>query len=61
MRSRPDIGALPMDQLTKRIQESKNANRFGILEEENLNSPSLPLLNNKKIKEATRIPERMFG
>jgi len=55
MRSRLDTGILPMNQLTKRIQESKHANRFSTLEEENLDQeipvPAPKLLDAKRIKE----------
>jgi len=55
MRSRPDKGILPMDQLTKRIQKNKSANSFDALKEETLDQiPSVPtpkLLDAKRIKE----------
>jgi len=55
MRSHPDKGILPMDQLTKRIQENKSANSFDTLKEETLDpTPSVPtqkLLDAKRIKE----------
>jgi len=55
MRSRPDTGILPMDQLTKRIQENKSANSFDALKEETLDQtssvPTPKLLDAKRIKE----------
>jgi len=55
IQSRPDTGILPMDQLTKRIQENKNANSFNALKEENLDQtssvPAPKLLDAKRIKE----------
>ena len=55
MRSRPDMGILPMDQLTKRIQENKSTNKFDALREETLEqTPPVPvpkLLDAKRIKE----------
>ena len=36
MQSRPDTGILPMNQLTKRIQENRRVNSFDALKEENL-------------------------
>ena len=55
MQSCPDMGILPMNQLAKRIQESKCTNRFSTLKEENLDqAPPVPtpkLLDKKKLKE----------
>ena len=55
MRSCPDTGILPMDQLTKRIQENKSANSFNTLKEETLDQassvPTPKLLDAKRIKE----------
>jgi len=55
MRSHPDMGILPMDQLTKRIQENKSTNKFDALREETLDqTSSVPvpkLLDAKRIKE----------
>jgi len=55
MRSHPDMGILPMDQLTKRIQENKSANSFDVLKEETLDQtssvPTPKLLDTKRIKE----------
>jgi len=57
----PDMGTLPIDQLAKRIQENKRANSFSALNEENLDQINPPaLLDAKKIKEITKVPEHMF-
>jgi len=54
-RSCPDMGILPMDQLTKRIQENKSTNSFNALKEETLDQtssvPAPKLLDAKRIKE----------
>jgi len=55
MQSRPDMGILPMDRLTKRIQENKSTNSFDALKEETLDqtssAPAPKLLDAKRIKE----------
>jgi len=61
IRSRPDMGILPMDQLTKRIQENKSANSFDALKEETLDHVPLALLDAKKVKELTTAPKHMLG
>ena len=55
MRSRPDTGILPMNQLTKRIQENRHVNSFDTLKEENLDktipvaAPAPKLLDKQKL------------
>ena len=56
------MGILPMDQLTKRIQENKSANSFDALKEENLDQINPPaLLDAKKIKGLMTAPEHTLG
>jgi len=50
-----------MDQLTKRIQENKDANSFDALKEETLDHIPLALLDAQKIKELTTAPKHMLG
>ena len=55
MRSRPDTGILPMNKLTKRIQENQHVNSFNALKEENLDetilvaAPAPKLLDKQKL------------
>ena len=57
MRSCPDMGILPMNKLTKRIQENRHTNSFGTLKEESLDktipvtAPIPKTLDKKKLKE----------
>jgi len=56
------MGILPMDQLTKRIQENKSINSFDALKEETLDQINPPaLLDAKKIKELTTAPKHTLG
>jgi len=61
IQSRPDTGILPMDQLTKRIQENKSTNCFDTLKEETLDHVPPALLDAQKIKELTTAPKHMLG
>ena len=57
MRSCPDMGILPMNQLTKRIQENRRVNSFDTLKEETLDetipvaAPAPKLLDKRKLEE----------
>ena len=57
MRSRPDMGILPMNQLTKRIQDNRHINSFNTLKEETLDetipvaAPTPKLLDKQKLEE----------
>ena len=56
MRSSPDTGILPINQLTKRIQENQCVNSFNALKEEDLDktipvAPAPKLLDQKKLEE----------
>jgi len=62
IQSCPDMGILPMNQLTKRIQENKSANSFNALKEETLDHPQL--LDVKKLEKLiadNQPPAHMLG
>jgi len=63
IRSCPNMGILPMNQLTKRIQENKSANSFNALKEETLDHPP-QLLDAKKLEKLiddNQSPAHMLG